>query len=142
MEQRLEFDENGKLVARINGAITDGKNTTFKKIEGEFLVSADIVNYILAQEYDLALSIVAEMKKRLNDNSTSVGITSRLINAEDDMLKLSELAKQYKEEYESVAREKRKLKLDILRFERAISDFNDSRRFYERKFDFKFKNEE
>lgn len=113
MEQRLEFDENGKLVARINGAITDGKNTTFKKIEGEFLVSADIVNYILAQE-----------------------------NAENDMLKLGELAKQYKEGYKSAEREKRKLELDIFRFESAISDFNESRFFYERKFDFKFKNKE
>ena len=50
--QKLDFNDEGKLVAYTDNGCTDGKSAT-TEIRGTFDVSAGLVKYILAKEYDL-----------------------------------------------------------------------------------------
>ena len=60
--QKLDFNKDGKLVAYTDNGCTDGKSAT-TEVKGTFEVSADVVNYILAKEYDLPATLRAELTK-------------------------------------------------------------------------------
>ena len=60
--QKLDFNEDGKLVAYTDNGLTDGKSAT-TEIKGTFEVSADVVKFILAKEYDLPATLHAELEK-------------------------------------------------------------------------------
>ena len=60
--QKLDFNKDGKLVAYTDNGCTDGKSAT-TEINGIFDVSADVVKFILAKEYDLPAAIGAELGK-------------------------------------------------------------------------------
>ena len=62
--QKLDFNKEGKLVAFTDNGCTDGKSAT-TEVKGTFEVSADVVNYILAKEYELPSVIHLEMRKGL-----------------------------------------------------------------------------
>ena len=58
--QKLDFNKDGKLVAFTDNGCTDGKCAT-TEVKGTFEVSADVVNFILAKEYDLPAALRIEM---------------------------------------------------------------------------------
>ena len=62
--QKLDFNKDGKLVAFTDNGCTDGKSAT-TEVKGTFEVSADVVKFILAKEYDLPSVIHLEMRKGL-----------------------------------------------------------------------------
>ena len=60
--QKLDFNKDGKLVAFTDNGCTDGKSAT-TEVKGTFEVSADVVKFILAKEYDLPATLRIEMTK-------------------------------------------------------------------------------
>ena len=58
--QKLDFNKDGKLVAFTDNGCTDGKSAT-TEVKGTFEVSADVVNFILAKEYDLPAALGIEL---------------------------------------------------------------------------------
>lgn len=123
--QKLDFNDDGKLVAYTDNGCTDGKSAT-TKVEGTFEVSAGVVNFILAKEYDLPATIHIEREK--------VGylfyehLYCHIGN--DRQQKLLQEGKQQLSEYKQRLSD---VNEELKRLRKAIDDFNDSRRFYERK---------
>lgn len=122
--QKLDFNKEGKLVAFTDNGCTDGKSAT-TEVKGTFEVSADVVNYILAKEYDLPAALRAELEKeemfsyyRCKHFYCCIG--------NDEQQKLLENYKQRLEELSNAEKE-----LKMLR--KAVDDFNKNARFYERK---------
>ena len=60
--QKLDFNKDGKLVAYTDNGCTDGKSAT-TEVKGTFEVSADVVKFILAKEYDLPATLRIELTK-------------------------------------------------------------------------------
>ena len=60
--QKLDFNKDGKLVAFTDNGCTDGKSAT-TEVKGTFEVSADVVKFILAKEYDLPAALGIELTK-------------------------------------------------------------------------------
>ena len=60
--QKLDFNKDGKLVAYTDNGCTDGKSAT-TEVKGTFEVSADVVNFILAKQYDLPAALGIELTK-------------------------------------------------------------------------------
>lgn len=138
--QRLDFNDEGKLVAFTDNGCTDGKSAT-TEVKGTFEVSADVVNFILAKEYDLPATLRIEWEKgekygfydyynqRLccfigNDEQQSELESYR--HRVDEQKKLLEEYKQRLKELSNVENELKRLR-------KAIDDFNKNARFYERK---------
>ena len=117
--QKLDFNKDGKLVAFTDNGCTDGKSVT-TEVKGTFEVSANVVNYILAKEYDLPATLCIEMWKdyKFWYNYCLIG--------NDEQQKLLENYNQRLEELSNVENE-----LETLR--KAVDDFNKNARFYERK---------
>lgn len=119
--QKLDFNKDGKLVAYTDNGCTDGKSAT-TEIRGTFEVSAGVVNYILAKEYDLPATIYIEREK--------VGchfyehLCCHIGNDEQQRVL---------QEYRHRVKELSNVEKELKRLRKAIDDFNDSRRFYERK---------
>ena len=63
---KLDFNKDGKLVAYTDNGCIDGKSAT-TEVKGTFEVSADVVNYILAKEYDLPATLRAKIEKEVTD---------------------------------------------------------------------------
>ena len=114
--QKLDFNKDGKLVAYTDNGCTDGKSAT-TEVEGFFDVSADVVNYILSKEYDLPATLRIEMWKDYKFWNYYCLIGN------DEQQKLLE---NYKHELSNT-------KEELKRLRKAISDFNQRARFYERK---------
>ena len=119
--QKLDLNKDGKLVAYTDNGCTDGKSAT-TEIKGTFEVSADVVNFILAKEYDLPAALGIEVTKedmfgyyRCKQLFCSIG------NDEQQRV-----LQEYKQRLSDVENELKRLR-------KAIDDFNKSRRFYERK---------
>ena len=125
--QKLDFNKDGKLVAYTDNGCTDGKSAT-TEVKGTFEVSADVVKFILAKEYDLPAVIRAEMANerlfgyRLHHLFCTIGDEGK-----------EQLLNEYKTEIKGLCEEKKELKDYNIAFRTAVDDFNRTRRFFERK---------
>ena len=118
--QKLDFNKDGKLVAYTDNGCTDGKSAT-TEVKGTFEVSADVVNYILAKEYDLPSVIHLEMRRGLMIGSHYKHVYCLIGN--DEQQKLLE---NYRHELSNAEEELKRLR-------KAVDNFNQNARFYERK---------
>ena len=122
--QKLDFNKDGKLVAYTDNGCTDRKSTT-TEVKGTFEVSADVVNYILAKEYDLPATLRTELEKEeLFGYYHYKHLYCSIGNDEQQ-----KLLQEYRHRVEELSNTKEELK----RLRKAISDFNQNARFYERK---------
>ena len=128
--QKLDFNEDGKLVAFTDNGCTDGKSVT-TEVKGTFKVSADVVKFILAKEYDIPSVIHLEMSKGLMIGSNYkhvycfIGNESQQKVLENYIHKVKELS--------NVANELSNAEDELKRLRKAVDDFNKNARFYERK---------
>ena len=125
--QKLDFNKDGKLVAFTDNGCTDGKSAT-TEVKGTFEVSADIVNYILAKEYDLPAVIKAEMKKEILLGCKFHHLFCTIGDEEKERL-----LNEYKTDIKVLCEEKKELQKENKILGNAIDNFNRTRRFYERK---------
>ena len=125
--QKLDFNKDGKLVAYTDNGCTDGNSAT-TEVKGTFEVSADVVKFILAKEYELPAVLRAEMEGegflgfRLHHLFCTLGDEEK-----------ERLLNEYKLEIKGLCEEKKELEKENLAFKNAVDDFNRTRRFYERK---------
>ena len=138
--QKLDFNEDGKLVAYTDNGCTDGDSAT-TEIKGTFEVSADVVKFILAKEYGLPSSIVAKIKKymfgfpyseNLHFSLDNYSINIKINELEMRIKEVDKEREQYKTEIKGLCEEKKELEKENLAFKNAIDDFNRTRRFWER----------
>ena len=120
--QKLDFNKDGKLVAYTDNGCTDGKSAT-TEIKGTFEVSADVVNFILAKEYDLPASIRIQLEKKESVyHYTYEHLFCYIGNdVQQEFDKQQELLNEYKQRLSDV-------KEELKRLRKAIDDFNNSRR--------------
>ena len=118
--QKLDFNKDGKLVAYTDNGCTDGKSAT-TEINGIFDVSADVVKFILAKEYDLPAAIGAELGKERPNGYRFYHLFCLIGND-----KQQKLLQEYKQILDVV-------KDELKRLRKAVDDFNKNARFYERK---------
>ena len=119
--QKLDFNKDGKLVAYTDNGCTDGKSAT-TEVKGTFEVSADVVKFILAKEYDLPATLRIELEKELFVGYYHYEHLYCYIGND----KQQKLLQEYRQRLDKVENELKRLK-------KAISDFNQNARFYERK---------
>ena len=128
--QKLDFNDEGKLVAYTNNGCTNGKSVT-TEIDGTFEVSADVVKFIIAKEYELPAfiefdydipSLMANLCKRHSAYKVSF-IDNKVF--EPMAIAFNKLQYDHAE----------LLKANNV-FLDAIDEFNKSRYFFERKFKF------
>ena len=122
--QKLDFNKDGKLVAYTDNGCTDGKSAT-TEVKGTFEVSAGVVNYILSKEYDLPATLRIEMGEEYLFGHYRFEHLYCLIGNEEQQ----KLLDGYKQRLEELSNAEKELK----RLRKAISDFNQNARFYERK---------
>ena len=125
--QKLDFNDEGKLVAYTDNGCTDGKSATTELI-GTFEVSADVVKFILAKEYELPAVIRAEMKKEILLGCKLHHLFCTIGDEEKERL-----LNEYKTDIKGLCEEKKELEKENKVLGDAIDDFNRTRRFYERK---------
>ena len=125
--QKLDFNDEGKLVAYTDNGCTDGKSAT-TEVKGTFEVSADVVNYILAKEYDLPAVIRAEMEKEYFCGCRIYNLFCTIGDEEKERL-----LNEYKTEIKRLIEDKKELEKENKVLGDAIVDFNRTRRFFERK---------
>ena len=125
--QKLDFNKDGKLVAYTDNGCTDGKSAT-TEVKGTFEVSADVVNFIIAKEYELPAVIKAEMKKEILLGCKFHHLFCTLGDEGKEQL-LNECKTEIKRLYE----EKKELEKENKILDNAIDNFNLTRRFYGRK---------
>lgn len=128
--QKLDFNEDGRLVAYTDNGCTDGKSTT-TEINGTFVVSSDVVNFILAKEYDLPATLRIEMGREYQSGCKWHCFDCFVGN--DEQQKLLQEYKHRIDELSNVENELSNAKEELKRLRKAISDFNQNVRFYERK---------
>ena len=119
--QKLDFNKDGKLVAYTDNGCTDGKSAT-TEVKGTFEVSADVVKFILAKEYDLPAALGIELEK---EGACGYYVYKQLfccIGNEEQQ----KLLESYKDELTNAENELKRLR-------KAVDDFNRTRRFFERK---------
>ena len=122
--QKLDFNKDGKLVAFTDNGCTDGKSAT-TEVKGTFEVSADVVNYILAKEYDLPATLRIELEEEcLFGYYHYKHLYCNIGN--DEQQKLLKNCRQRLKELSNAEEELKRLR-------KAVDDFNRSCRFYERK---------
>ena len=119
--QKLDFNEDGKLVAYTDNGCTDGNSAT-TEVKGTFEVSAGVVNYILAKEYDLPATLRIQIGEECLFGHYRFEHLYCLIGNEEQQ----KLLESYKDELSNAEEELKRLR-------KAISDFNQNARFYERK---------
>lgn len=125
--QKLDFNKDGNLVAFTDNGCTDGKSAT-TEVKGTFEVSADVVKFILAKEYDLPATLHAEME---SEGFLGFRLHHLFCTLGDE--KKERLLNEYKLEIKGLCEEKKELEKENLAFKNAIDDFNQNARFYERK---------
>ena len=125
--QKLDFNDEGKLVAYTDNGCTDGKSA-ITEIKGTFEVSADVVNFILAKEYDLPASIRIQLEKKESVYHYSYEHLYCYIG--NDVQQEFDEQKKLLQDYKQLLG---KMENELKRLRKAIDDFNNSRRFYERK---------
>ena len=121
--QKLDFNKDGKLVAFTDNGCTDGKSAT-TEINGIFDVSADVVKFILAKEYDLPAAIGAELGKERPNGYRFYHLFCLIGNDEQERI-----LQEYRNKVDELSNAENELK----RLRKAVDDFNRTRRFFERK---------
>ena len=121
--QKLDFNKDGKLVAYTDNGCTDGKSAT-TEINGIFDVSADVVKFILAKEYDLPAAIGAELGKERPNGYRFYHLFCLIGNDEQERI-----LQEYRNKVDELSNAENELK----RLRKAVDDFNKNARFYERK---------
>ena len=121
--QKLDFNKDGKLVAFTDNGCTDGKSAT-TEVKGTFEVSADVVKYILAKEYDLPAAIGAELGKERPNGYRFYHLFCLIGNDEQERI-----LQEYRNKVDELSNAENELK----RLRKAVDDFNKNARFYERK---------
>ena len=121
--QKLDFNKDGKLVAYTDNGCTDGKSAT-TEINGIFDVSADVVKFILAKEYDLPAAIGAELGKERPNGYRFYHLFCLIGNDEQERI-----LQEYRNKVDELSNAENELK----RLRKAVDDFNRSRRFFELK---------
>ena len=121
--QKLDFNKDGKLVAYTDNGCTDGKSAT-TEINGIFDVSADVVKFILAKEYDLPAAIGAELGKERPNGYRFYHLFCLIGNDEQERIL---------QEYRNKVDELSNVENELKRLRKAVDDFNRSCRFFERK---------
>ena len=121
--QKLDFNKDGKLVAFTDNGCTDGKSAT-TEINGIFDVSADVVKFILAKEYDLPAAIGAELGKERPNGYRFFHLLCLIGNDEQERI-----LQEYRNKVDELSNAENELK----RLRKAVDDFNKNARFYERK---------
>ena len=121
--QKLDFNKDGKLVAFTDNGCTDGKSAT-TEINGIFDVSADVVKFILAKEYDLPAAIGAELGKERPNGYRFYHLFCLIGNDEQERI-----LQEYRNKVDELSNAENELK----RLRKAVDDFNRSRRFFELK---------
>ena len=142
--QRLDFNKDGKLVAFTDNGCTDGKSAT-TEVKGTFDVSADVVKFILAKEYDLPATLRAEMEGEtyvyyrykhlfcLIGNDKQQEVLNSFKRRVDEQQKELENYRHKVKELSNVANELSNVEDELKRLRKAVDDFNKNARFYERK---------
>ena len=125
--QKLDFNKDGKLVAYTDNGCTDGKSAT-TEVKGTFEVSAGLVNFILAKEYDLPASIRIQLEKKESVYHYSYEHLYCVIG--NDVQQEFDEQKKLLQDYKQLLG---KMENELKRLRKAIDDFNRTRRFYERK---------
>ena len=125
--QKLDFNKDGKLVAYTDNGCTDGKSAT-TEIKGTFEVSAGVVNFILAKEYDLPATIRVQLEKEESLGHYSYEHLYCCIG--NDVQQEFDEQKKLLQDYKQLLG---KMEDELKRLQKAIDDFNRTRRFYERK---------
>ena len=116
--QKLDFNKDGKLVAYTDNGCTDGKSAT-TEVKGTFEVSADVVNFILAKEYDLPATLhIKHIGYEWRDFYCLIGNKAQ-----------QELLEVYKHRVDELSN----AEVELKSLRKAIDDFNKNARFYERK---------
>ena len=136
--QKLDFNKDGKLVAYTDNGCTDGKSAT-TEVKGTFEVSADVVKFILAKEYDLPAALGIELKNeemfnyyRCKQLYCCIGNDEQQRELESYRHEVDEkrkLLQKYKHRVDELSNVENELK----RLRKAVDDFNRSCRFFERK---------
>ena len=121
--QKLDFNKEGKLVAYTDNGCTDGKSAT-TEVKGIFEVSADVVKFILAKEYDLPAAIGAELGKERPNGYRFYHLFCLIGNDEQERI-----LQEYRNKVDELSNAENELK----RLRKAVDDFNRSCRFFERK---------
>ena len=122
--QKLDFNKDGKLVAFTDNGCTDGKSAT-TEVKGTFEVSADVVNYILAKEYNLPATLRVELVEECLFGHYNYEHLYCLIGND----RQQEVLMGFKRRLEELSNVENELK----RLRKAVDDFNKNARFYERK---------
>ena len=135
--QKLDFNKDGKLVAYTDNGGTDGKSAT-TEVKGTFEVSADVVKFILAKEYDLPAALCAELEEgtygyyRYKYLYCYIGNESQQRVLERLKRRLDKQQKEL-EDYRNKIDELPNAENELKRLRKAVDDFNKNARFYERK---------
>ena len=135
--QKLDFNKDGKLVAYTDNGGTDGKSAT-TEVKGTFEVNADVVNFILAKEYDLPATLSAELEEgtygyyRYKYLYCYIGNESQQKVLERLKHRLDKQQKEL-ESYRNRINELSNAENELKRLRKAVDDFNKNARFYERK---------
>ena len=136
--QKLDFNKDGKLVAFTDNGVTDGKSAT-TEVKGTFEVSADVVKFILAKEYDLPAALGIELTKeevfsyyRCKQLYCCIGNDEQQRELESYRHELDEKHKLL-QEYRRRVEELSNVENELETLRKAVDDFNRTRRFWERK---------
>ena len=138
--QKLDFNKDGKLVAYTDNGCTDRKSTT-TEVKGTFEVSADVVNFILAKEYDLPATLRIEWEKGETYGFYDyynqrlycfIGNDAQQRELESYRHEIDE-QKKLLQEYKHKINELSNVENELKRLRKAVDDFNRSRRFFELK---------
>lgn len=136
--QKLDFNKDGKLVAYTDNGCTDGKSAT-TEIKSTFEVSAGVVKFILAKEYDLPATLRIEWEKSYSYNQQFNYYNQQFncyIGNDEQQRELENYRHRVDEQKKLLQDYKQllgKMEDELKRLQKAIDDFNHSRRFYERK---------
>ena len=111
------------MVAYSDNGCTDGKSATTEG-KGTVEVSGDVVNDMLAKEYDLPEGIGAELGKERPNGYRFYHLFCLIGNDEQERI-----LQEYRNKVDELSNAENELK----RLRKAVDDFNRSRRFFERK---------
>ena len=136
--QKLDFNKDGKLVAYTDNGCTDGKSAT-TEVKGTFKVSADVVKFILAKEYDLPAALGIELEEKCLFGHYVYKHLFCCIGNEEQQKELESFRQLLDEklkllqEYKHKINELSNVENELKRLRKAVDDFNRSCRFFERK---------
>lgn len=126
--QRLDLDKDGKLVLYTDNGCTDGVNSSVK-IDGEFTVSANVAKVILASHnnHPIYLRVWETIDYGLCQEKQIICdiITDEYVD---------NMRREYQTEIKRLEKEEINLRKRLRELEAKVTEFNNSRYFFERKF--------